>query len=173
MDSDTTLQRDVIDALALDPSIDAARIGVIAKNGIVTLTGTVASYAQKLAAEAACRRVSGLDGIADELTVDLPVLHRRSDADIARSAADALAYDVTIPADSVVVTVTNGWLTLSGVVDWHYQKDNAAHDVRRMVGVRGVANEILVQEDRSTPRLRDDLRGAFANRSGAGSRVTP
>ncbi len=120
--SDDQLQQAVLAELSWEPSVTAAHIGVTAKDGVVTLTGHVESFAQKHAAEAAARRVRGVDAVAEEIEVRLPVDTRRSDEDIAAAAIDRLAWDVSIPRDAVQVTVEQGWLTLSGEVDRHYQQ---------------------------------------------------
>ena len=144
MITDSNLQRDVMQELKDEPSVDASQIGVAAKSGVVTLTGVVASYAEKLAAEHAAKRVSGVQGVADDLTVRLPDGRQRIDADIAKAALDALRWNAWVPDDVVKVTVDKGWITLEGTVDWQYQRDAAADGVRHLTGVRGVTNVISI-----------------------------
>ena len=143
--SDTDLHKDVIAELAFDPSVEESNIAVAVSDGVVTLTGTVKSYAQKLDAERAVKRVSGVHGIAEELKVELPVLHRRNDADLAKSALEALRWNARVPADSVIVKVEDGWLTLTGTVEWEYQREGARHAVAWLSGVRGVSNEVALR----------------------------
>jgi VCBS repeat-containing protein len=158
---DTDLQKDVIDELNFDPSIDAANIAVAVDDGIVTLCGTVPSYADKLAAERAVKRVAGVQGIAEELEVELPALHLRSDADIAKAAVNALAWDITVPAEQVTVKVEKGFLTLDGHVDWPYQRENAKRAVEHLAGVRGVTNLITVKARISAGDVKAKIRETF------------
>jgi osmotically-inducible protein OsmY len=143
--NDSDLQHDVIDELDFEPTVDASRIGVAARDGIVTLTGSVPSFPDKIAAEAAAKRVAGVHGIADELQVDLAGLHQRDDTDIATAAVNALSWDVNVPKDRITVKVSNGYVTLEGEVEWQYQKDRARTLTQNLVGVRGVANNITVK----------------------------
>lgn len=144
MKTDLGLQEDVAEELAFDPSVDHGKIGVAAKDGIVTLSGGVPNYAGKIAAENAAKRVSGVKAIAMEIAVDLPMFHKRSDAEIASSALNVLAWEVTLPENAVTVKVEGGWLTLEGRVEWQFLKDNAERAVRHLVGVVGVSDLIAV-----------------------------
>ena len=141
---DIELRQDVLDELDFDPSIDARTIGVAVEDGIVTLTGHVASYAERVNAEKIVKRVSGVAAVANETGVRLPVHAERNDTDIARAVADALAWLTTVPKDRVKASVTRGWVTLDGNVDWHYQKEAAEDVVRDLTGVRGVTNKVEV-----------------------------
>jgi osmotically-inducible protein OsmY len=145
MKSDKELQIDVLDELQWEPGVDASDIGATVKDGVVTLTGTVDSYAEKWAAEEAVKRLSGVKGLAVELEVKLPGSSERTDADIARAAEDALKWDTSIPDDRIRVTVEKGFLTLEGEVDWQYQKSAAEDAVHYLTGVKGVTNEITVK----------------------------
>ena len=138
------LRDDVLEELAYEPVVDAAHIGVSVDRNVVTLTGHVASYAQKLAAVAAVRRVRGVQAIADEVEV-AGTEAITSDEEIARRAAEVLSWDIVVPADALKVTVRDGRVTLTGEVDWHYQKDSAEQDVRRLAGVRSVSNDITIK----------------------------
>ncbi len=144
MKSDLQLQRDVIDELAWDASVDAASIGVAAASGIVTLTGTVKSFPEKWAAERAAQGVAGVKGVSDELTVALPGGVTHTDTDIARTAASSLEWNATVPKNAVKVLVKDGYVTLSGKVAFFYQKNEAVRAVRNLMGVKGVYNEIEV-----------------------------
>jgi len=142
---DLNLRQDVLDELEWDPSIDARSIGVGVEDGIVTLTGHVSTYSEKFDAEKITKRVYGVRGVANELEVRIPATAERDDADIARSAADALEWSASIPRDRIKVSVTKGWVTLDGEVDWYYQKRAAEDTVRGLKGVRGVTNKILLK----------------------------
>jgi osmotically-inducible protein OsmY len=161
MSQDTQLQQAVLDELSWEPSVVAAHIGVAAASGVVTLSGHVASYAAKHAAEAATRRVKGVKAVAEELEVRLPMDTKRSDEAIAAAAVDRLAWDVSVPRDSVKVSVEKGWVTLSGEVDWFYQKDDAKQDVRRLWGVVGVSDQITIKPRVDTTNLSDDITHAL------------
>jgi osmotically-inducible protein OsmY len=144
--SDIELHKDVAEELAFDPSIDEHDIAVAVSEGVVTLTGSVKSYAQELAAERAVKRVLGVHGIAEELTIDLPAFHRRNDTDLAKAALDALRWNANVPPDSVLVKVEAGWLTLSGTVEWQYQREAARLAVASLAGVRGVSNDVILRK---------------------------
>lgn len=133
------LRDDVLAELDQDPKVNAARVGVAVDGGVVTLTGTVSSLAEKWAAEDAVKRVKGVHAIAEEIQVDLPSAHRRDDTDVARAAADAIAWDSLLPRD-IQATVQDGRVTLRGEVDWQYQRAEAEKIVRRIIGVRSVTN---------------------------------
>jgi len=142
MKTDSELRRDVERELEWDPSIDARNIGVAVKNGVVTLTGYVSSYADKWRAERIAKRVAGVTAIANEIEVKLST--ERTDPDIAEAARAALKSDSRLPADRIKVIVERGWVTLEGTVDYYYQKSAAESDVRYIAGVRGVTNAIVV-----------------------------
>ena len=144
MPADKILKQAVLDELKWEPSVDAAHIGVTAKDGIVTLMGTVATYAEKHAAEHATLRVKAVKAVADEIEVKLPSHVVHGDAEIADAAVNRLAWNVSVPKDSVKISVTKGWVTLTGTVEWRYQHDAAADAVRTLWGVTGVANQITI-----------------------------
>ena len=145
MQSDEQVQRDVLEELRLEPTVDASQIGVAARDGVVTLTGTVMTFAQKYNAEQVVKRVYGVRGVANDIEVRLMGDNRRDDADVARAALDALGWDSMVPDDRIQVTVEQGWLTLEGDVEWNYQRDAAARVVRNLNGVRGISNLVTVK----------------------------
>jgi osmotically-inducible protein OsmY len=145
MKSNTQLQQDVLQELEYEPSVDAAHIGVTAKDGIVGLAGNVKSYAEKYAAVHAAERVAGVKAVTDEMKVDLPALHVRNDEDIARAVLNALQWDVWVPNDRIKVKVDTGWITLEGEVDYKYQQTAAENAVRNLTGVKGVSNLITIK----------------------------
>jgi osmotically-inducible protein OsmY len=143
MKTDIELRNDILDELQWEPSITATEIGVIVNDGIVTLTGCVNSYPEKWATEKATLRVNGVKAVANDIEVRLPAESRRVDEDIARDAANALGWDASLPKDLQAV-VEGGWVTLSGKVEWQYQKKAAQNDVARLMGVKGVINNIKI-----------------------------
>lgn len=145
MSQDSQLQNAILAELNWDPSVAAGHIGVTASAGVATLTGHVENYAHKHAAELAARRVKGVLAVADEITVELPANTERSDEDIAAAVLERLAWDVSLPQDSIKVIVTDGWLALNGEVEWHYQRQAAAQALHGLRGVIGITNEITIK----------------------------
>jgi len=145
MRTDTELQRGVMEALAWEPSIDAAGIGVSVESGIVMLSGMVKSLPQKWTAVRVAQHVSGVKAVTDELVVKLPGDFERSDADIARAAVNAIDWNVSVPRNRVKVVVERGQITLEGEVRFHYEKVAAERAVRNLIGVTGVTNVISVK----------------------------
>jgi osmotically-inducible protein OsmY len=159
--NDSDLQRDVMDELAWEPSVNAAHIGVSVKDGIVTLTGHVPSYAEKYAAEDAAKRVHGVKAIVNELDVKLPSDSRRTDEDIAVAVVHALKWNLFVPAKKIKVTVNKGWVTLEGEVSWQFQKNAAERAVRNLTGVTGVSNYITVKPRVAPTEIQSRIEGAF------------
>jgi osmotically-inducible protein OsmY len=145
MKNDNEVQDDVMHELHWEPSVKAAGIGVSAKDGVITLTGSVESYSEKLAARNAAGRVFGVKAIADELEVRLPDYNKRTDEDLARSVANAIAWNAKIPKDCVKAVVQDGWVTLEGEVNWQYERHAAEEAVHHLRGVLGISNEIVVK----------------------------
>lgn len=145
MNKDAGLRNVVEAELAWVPFVDAAHIGVTAENGIVTLSGHVPTYAQKLAVEKAVKRIKGVRGLAEELEVRLLVSFGNDDDEVARRVANILDWGVSVPKDSVKVQVTAGIVTLSGEVNWQFQRVGAEQGVRLLNGVRGLSNQITVK----------------------------
>lgn len=155
------LRDNVLAELAHDPKINAARIGVAVEDGVVTLTGTVSTLAEKWAVEDAVKRVKGVHAIAEELEVDLPSTHRRTDTDVAHAAADAIAWDSLLPR-SIQATVQDGRVTLRGEVDWQYQRAEAEKVVRRIIGVRSVTNLIALKASVSGGDVQREIERIFS-----------
>jgi osmotically-inducible protein OsmY len=143
--SDTQLQSSVLAELKWRPSIDAAHIGVSAENGIVTLSGQVHNYTEKLAAENAAKDVFGVKGIANDIKVEPDGSLVQSDKDIAAAAVGALKWDFEVPKERIKVLVKDGWVSLDGTVDWQYQRDAAERCVKYLRGVVGVTNSIVIK----------------------------
>ena len=145
MKTDAQLKADVTDEIAWDPAINATNVGVMVKDGVVTLAGHLDSFAEKHAVEQAVRKVSGVRGIALDLDVKLAAGQQRTDSDIAQAATAALSLNSLVPAGKIKVEVENGWVTLTGQVDWSYQFASAEQCVRPLAGVRGLSNKITVK----------------------------
>jgi osmotically-inducible protein OsmY len=148
--TDSEIQADVQAELKWDPRVAPNEIGVAVKDGVVTLTGTVDSYIKRWAAEDAALKVRGVRAVANDIEVRLSKEGERTDADIAQAVARALEWDALIPPGKIQVTVSKGWVTLKGTIEWQYQKDDAERVVRRTQGVKGVTNLITVAP-RPTP----------------------
>lgn len=163
MKADIKIQKDVIDELRSLPNLADLELGVAVKDGVVTLTGNVSSYAQKLEAAEAARRVHQVLAVADETEVRLPGAAQRTDTEIAHAAVDALRWNVEVPDSRVRLTVHNGWVTMEGNVDWQFQRRAAERAVRWLTGVKGVIDRIVVDQPRVSPsdvkrRIGDALR---------------
>jgi osmotically-inducible protein OsmY len=159
--TDEQIQTDVLEELRWDSRVQANEVGVTATEGIASLTGWVDSYSKKWAAERAAHRVRGVRAVVNDLEVRLPVAAERDDPDVAAAARRALEWDAFVPTERVEVTVSRGWVSLQGEVEWQYQKRAAERSVRRLSGVRGVTNLVTVR-----PRYRpepDDLRRRVAD----------
>jgi len=161
MKTDLQLQRDVAEELRWDPSINEKEIAIAAKDGVVSLRGTVGSYSEKFAAELAAERVNGVRAVAEELKVQLPGQHVRDDTDMAHAAANALNWDVQVPNEAITATVERGWVTLRGDVDWQYQKEAAEAAVRHLIGVQGVSNFIRLMPVVSNFDVRTKIESAL------------
>lgn len=142
MNTDLELRQAVERELAWDPGIDARHVAVAAKNGVITLTGTVGSFHEKWRAESIAKRVAGVTAVANDIRVN--ILSERTDSDIAQAAALALGVDDRIPADRIKVVVKNGWIELEGQVEYYFQKSAAESAVRNLAGVKGIRNWIVV-----------------------------
>jgi len=145
MKSDMELKADVAAELAWDPAINATNIGVMVKDGVVTLAGHLDKYAEKHAVERAVRRVSGVRAIALDLDVRLSPQHTRSDFEIAQAAAAAIRLNSLVPDGKVKVEVEDGWITLTGQVDWGYQFASIEQCLRPLAGVRGITNSVKIK----------------------------
>jgi osmotically-inducible protein OsmY len=161
MSDDKQLKQAVLDELKWEPSVNAAHIGVTAKDGVVSLMGHVESYSEKYAAEKATRRVKDVKAVAEELEVRLPYAIKHGDEDIASAAVTRLKWDSSVPIDAVKAKVEKGWVTLTGEVDWRYQHDAAADDVRGLWGVVGVSNDITIKPRPDTSKIKDNIMTAL------------
>ena len=165
MKTDSQLQQDVMAELKWEPAVHAAQIGVEVKDGVVTLAGEVSSYTEKLHAERAAQRFSGVQALAVDMQVKLSSFGLRTDADIAASARNILNWTSSLPADAIQVLVEGGWLTLSGHVEWQFQRQDAANSVRHLVGVTGVSNQIAIKPAASATVVKSDIEAALKRRA--------
>ncbi|HZS81418.1 MAG TPA: BON domain-containing protein [Stellaceae bacterium] len=161
MKDDLNLRQRVIDALEFEPRVDAAHIGVSVHDAVVTLSGHVASYAEKFAAERTARQVKGVKAIAEELEVRLPSDKKLSDDEIAARAVRMLTWDELVPNDRISIKVEHGIVTLEGEVDWQYQRVEAENDIHRLSGVRAVINNIKVGARVAPADVRAKIRAAL------------
>jgi osmotically-inducible protein OsmY len=165
MKTDSQLQQDVSAELQWEPSVHAARIGVEVKNGVVTLAGQVDSYSEKWNAERAAQRVAGVKAMSTELKVHLNSLSKRTDADIAEAVENVLEWTSSLPAGAVKVLVEGGWVTLSGDVDWQFQRRAATDSVRHLMGVTGVSDQIGIKPSVTAEAVKSDIEAALKRTS--------
>jgi osmotically-inducible protein OsmY len=159
--SDRSLRQAVEDELEWEPSIDAEHIGVTAEDGVITLSGHVGTYAEKLAAENTVKRVKGVRAIAQEIEIRFPNDKKISDDQIAKRALDIIAWDSTIPDGKVQILVQNGFVTLNGEVEWFYQRDSAENSIRRLSGVKGILNNIKIKSRAHASDIKERIETAL------------
>jgi len=159
--TDEQIQRDVLAELKWDARVQPNEIGVAVKDGVVALAGWVDSYTKRWAAEDAAHRVRGVKAVANDIEVRLPISAERTDADIAAAAVRALEWDAFVPVDKLDVTVSKGWITLKGEVEWQYQRLDAERVVRRLSGVKGVSNLITVRPRLTPSELKEKIEKAL------------
>jgi osmotically-inducible protein OsmY len=161
MKSDSEIERDVKEELQWDPDLDATDIAVSVKNGVVTLAGFVRSFTDKYEAESAAKRVAGVRGVANDIEVRIPSVDERPDPDIARDAVAAIKSQLPISSENIKVVVKSGWVTLEGQVEWQYQKNTAETAVRRIKGVKGVSNLIMLKPRAEPTEIKQKIMDAF------------
>ena len=159
--TDLQIQQDILAELKYDARVQATEVGVTVKGGVVALTGWVDSYAKKWAAEDAAHRVRGVKAVANDIEVRLPASKERTDADIAAAVARALEWDAMLDLTKLDVTVSKGWVTLRGSLEWQYQKEDAERVVRRISGVTGVSNLITLKPRVSPQDLKQQIEKAL------------
>jgi osmotically-inducible protein OsmY len=160
MKTDTQLKNDVTEELRWDPTVTSTDINVVAKDGIVMLSGTVPHYAEKWAAERATQRVAGVKAITEELEVNLTGDRKRKDSEIAEAVVNALRWHVWVP-DTIQATVENGWVTLTGSVKWGFERNSAEDAVRFLSGVKGVSNSITLKPSVQPTAVKDAIEKAL------------
>jgi osmotically-inducible protein OsmY len=159
--TDEQIQREVLAELKWDPRVTPNEVGVVVHDGIVTLTGWVDSYSKRWAAEEAAHRVRGVKAVANDIEVRLSPRTERIDPDIAAAVVRALEWDAMIPIDKLDVTVSRGWVTLKGEVEWQFQRDEAERVTRRTLGIRGVSNLITVKPRVTPSELKEKIEQAL------------
>ena len=159
--TDEEIQRDVLEELKWDTTVRPNEVGVSVKDGIVTLTGWVDSYLKKIHAEEAAHRVRGVKAVVNDIEVRLPSAAERTDQDLAAAALRALEWDAAIPSGAVTLTVSKGWVTLKGEVEYAFQKRDAERAVQRLTGVRGVTNLIVVKPHVTPTDLKQKIEQAL------------
>lgn len=161
MDADRMIQEDVLAELGFDPSIDEAKIGVAVDNAVVTLTGEVTTFAEKLRAEKAALRVRGVRAVANDLTVETTAPHKKTDSEIAQDVVRCLGLWVSVPSEAIKVLVDNGLVTLEGNVEWDHQRRAASRAVSELSGVKGVFNDIAVRPHVAPRDVKRKITAAF------------
>ena len=162
MRSNEELQKDVQDAIKWEPLLNAAEIGVTVKDGVVTLSGIVSSYAKKMEAENAAKSVSGVKAVVEKIIIDFGEVVTIDDNKIADEILNAFKWNWDIPNNTMKVKVEDGWVTLEGVLEWNYQKEAARHSASKQLGVRGVVNEVLVRSESGDEVEKKDIELALA-----------
>ena len=160
MKTDIQLKNDVMEELRWEPTVTSTDINVVVDQGVVTLSGTVPYYAEKWAAERATQRVDGVKAIAEELEVNLAGGHKRKDSEIAQAVVQALRWHVWVP-NHVMATVENGWVTLTGTVNWGFERSSAEDAVRFLSGVKGVSNTITLKPSVQPSAVKDAIEKAL------------
>lgn len=165
MKSDMQIQKDVIAELTWDTSIDASQVGVMVKDGIVTLIGSVNQYTEKWAIESAVKKIDGVVDLAIEIDVNLMGEHCRSDEDIARSVNNLLQWTANLPSEKIHILVENGWITLSGILDFAHQKLLVTESLRNLMDVKGVINHINIMPSTLSSHVKADIQEALKRRA--------
>ncbi len=162
MRTDAQIKQDVLDELVFQPSIDETQIGVIVKNGVVTLTGRVFTYANKIAAENAVKKVKGVKAVAEDIEVGYDTRENKTDTEIANAIIDAFQWNTAVPEEKISVKVEDGYVYLTGEVDWWYQKEAAKRVVQNLIGVKGIFNHIRINQMEEKPfQIKERISKAF------------
>lgn len=161
MKTDLEIKEDVLDELEWQPNIDETEIGVTVDKGVVTLTGTVDSYSKKIAAEKAAKRVKGVRAVVENVEVKYGLEYKKTDKEIAKAALDALKWNYSVPDEKITLKVENGWIYLTGEVEWEYQKDAAQRAVQDLLGVKHVSNQITLKQSIQATGIKEKITKAF------------
>lgn len=161
MKTDAEIKNDVLDELAWQPNIDENQIGVIVEDGVVTLSGVVNNYSKKLAAEKAAKNIEGVKAVALDIEVKYGVDFKKTDKEIAKAIVDAYEWNSSIPEDEIQIKVENGWVFLTGEVQWEYQKNAAKKAIEGLVGVRGINNSITLKNSIKPKEVKSQIKRAF------------
>ena len=161
MKTDVKIREDVIDQLAWQPDFDEKKIGVAVENGIVTLSGVVNSYSAKMAAEKAAKKVSGVKAVAEDIEVKYGDAYKKTDREIAKAAVNALTWNISVPDEQIMVKVEDGWVYLTGEVQWSFQKIAAKKSVQDLLGVKYVSNNITIKQKVKASNIKNKITKAF------------
>lgn len=161
MKTDAKIREDVLDQLAWESEVDDREIGVAVENGVVTLSGVVNSYSKKIAAEKAAKKVNGVKAVAEDIEVKYGDSFKKTDKEIAKAAVNALEWNVSVPDDKIMVKVEDGWVYLSGEVQWDYQRNAAKKAVENLLGVRYVSNNITLKQKVEPTDIKNKIKRAF------------
>ncbi len=165
MKTDKELQKDVIAELNFDPAVNQAEIGVEVRDGVVTLTGHVSNYSEKWNAETAAQRIAGVKALVIDMDIILPKLSIRTDADIAQSVENILRWKTFLPEDAVKIMIENGWVKLSGEVEWEYQRQLTIEAIRHITGVTGVSDDIKLKPKAESNTIKPVIEAALKRRA--------
>lgn len=161
MKSDSQIQKDVMDQLKWEPFLNATEIGVAVKNGIVTLSGKVDSYAKKIAADRAAKRVAGVKAIAEDVQIGVSPAFKKTDTELAEAVLNALTWHTAVQEEKIKIKVEDAIVTLEGEVEWEYQRTNAGNAVKNLTGVRDVYNFITVKPGLTGSDIQQKIKAAF------------
>jgi osmotically-inducible protein OsmY len=161
MKTDSKLREDIIDQLSWEPNLDEKKIGVAVENGVVTLSGVVNDYSQKTAAERAAKKVYGVKAVAEDIEVKYGDAFKKADTEIAKAAVNALKWNISVPDDKVMVKVDDGYVYLTGEVQWDYQRNAAKKAIENLLGVKYVANNITIRQQVKATDIKDKIKSAF------------
>ena len=162
MKTDSQLQQDVIAELKWEPLLREAEIGVSAKYGVITLTGTVDGYAKKTEAEDAVKRVAGVNAVVEKIEVKYGVnWGKKDDNEIATEIVNAFKWHWEVPADKISARVEKGWVTLDGQVEWNFQSNAAKAAVANLLGVTGVSNNLKIKSLTDDAIEKEDIESAL------------
>ncbi|SDU19648.1 Osmotically-inducible protein OsmY, contains BON domain [Polaribacter sp. Hel1_33_78] len=161
MKTDAEIKDDVLDELAWQPNIDETQIGVIVEDGVVTLSGVVNNYSKKLAAEEAVKSVEGVKAVAEDIEVIYGINYKKTDKEIAKAVVSAFEWNSSVPEDDIAIKVQNGWVYLSGEVQWMFQKNAARNAIKNLLGVKGVSNSIKLENNIEPVEVKNRIKKAF------------
>ncbi len=161
MRTDGQIKQDILDELVFQPNIDETQIGVIVEDGVVTLTGIVDDFYKKVAAEKAIKKIKGVRAVAEDIEVKYGTEYQKTDKEIAKAIVGAFEWNTAVPEDKISIEVRNGWITLSGVVEFWYQKDAARCVIKNIIGVKGIMNNIEIVPSIAVEQVQEKINSAF------------
>lgn len=166
MRTDNQIKQDILDELSFQPNIDETQIGVIVEDGVVTLTGIVNDFYKKVTSEKIAKRIKGVKAVAEDIEVKYGTAYKITDKEIAKSIVHAFEWNTAIPEDKILIEIRNGWVTLSGEVEFWYQKDAARSVIVNMLGVKGITNNINIKPIIKPYEIQNNITNAFKRHAG-------